>query len=507
MSRPNILILQADQMAAQALSLYGGFTETPHLAGLAADGTVFENFYCNYPLCAPSRFSMLTGQLASTIGAWDNAAELPAAVPTFAHYLRQAGYHTCLSGKMHFIGPDQFHGFEDRLTTEIYPADFAWLPDWETRAQGWAPNRDTIERGGVTVHNMQLAYDEEATFYAERQIYEYARATDRPFCLVVSLTHPHFPFLVPPRYWDLYRDDEIPMPRIGRLPDAELDPHSRRVRRVLGLEDSDVTPDQTRDARHAYFGAIRYFDDKVGRLLRALKEARLDDETAVIVTSDHGEMLGERGLWCKDLFFEWAMRVPFITRIPGLPGGNRVGELASLVDLLPTLLDLAGIDEATLAEPVEGTSLLDSMRAGTRTGRHRVAAEYSAEGADAPMIMIRRDGFKYIHAEGDPPQLFDLESDPDELVNLADRPEQAERCETFRAEVERDWDLSSMDREIRLSQRRRALVAAALDEGRHESWDHQPRPDHSRLYVRGRTGSEAVDRKIRLPAEGYPFRQ
>ena len=146
MPRPNILILQADQMAAQALSLYGGFTETPHLAGLAADGTVFENFYCNYPLCAPSRFSMLTGQLASTIGAWDNAAELPAAIPTFAHYLRRAGYHTCLSGKMHFIGPDQFHGFEDRLTTEIYPADFAWLPDWETRAQGWAPNRDTIER-------------------------------------------------------------------------------------------------------------------------------------------------------------------------------------------------------------------------------------------------------------------------------------------------------------------------------------------------------------------------
>ena len=192
--KPNIVIFQADQLSAQALSMYGGFCKTPYLDSLASNGVVFVNAYCNNPLCAPSRLSMMTGRLTSDIGAYDNAAELPSAIPTFAHYLRSAGYHTCLSGKMHFIGADQFHGFEERLTTEIYPSDFAWLPDWESKKQSFVPIRNTIERAGVCAWNMQLAYDEDVAFQAIRKIYEYAREPDNPFCMVVSLTHPHPPF-------------------------------------------------------------------------------------------------------------------------------------------------------------------------------------------------------------------------------------------------------------------------------------------------------------------------
>ena len=130
--QPNILILQADQLTAGALACYGGkVAKTPHMDRLAREGVVFESFYTNSPLCAPSRFSMMSGQLPSAIGAYDNAAEFAADVPTFAHYLRAAGYQTVLSGKMHFCGPDQLHGFEERLTTDIYPADYGWTPDWD----------------------------------------------------------------------------------------------------------------------------------------------------------------------------------------------------------------------------------------------------------------------------------------------------------------------------------------------------------------------------------------
>ena len=122
---PNVVLVMADQLAAQALPYYGhGIVKAPHLEALAGDGVVFDNAYCNAPLCAPSRFSMLSARLPSRIGAFDNAAEFPASVPTLAHYLRVMGYRTCVGGKMHFVGPDQLHGFDyrrRRTVSAIWP--------------------------------------------------------------------------------------------------------------------------------------------------------------------------------------------------------------------------------------------------------------------------------------------------------------------------------------------------------------------------------------------------
>ena len=215
-ARQNVLVIQADQLAAPLLRRYGGKAKTPHLDCFAASGAVFKNFYCNYPLCGPSRGSMLTGKIASRVGVYDNAAELPASEPTVAHFLRHNGYQTCLSGKMHFIGPDQLHGFEERLTTDIYPADFAWLPDWETGEKGFEPMRNTIENAGVCAWNMQIAFDEEATQRAIHKLYDFSRnPDDNPFFLFVSLSHPHHPFLTLPEFWEMYSDDEIPGPVVG----------------------------------------------------------------------------------------------------------------------------------------------------------------------------------------------------------------------------------------------------------------------------------------------------
>jgi choline-sulfatase len=170
-NQPNILILMADQLTAGALPCYGNRTAlTPHIDALAAAGVVFDSFYCNSPLCAPSRFSFLAGQLPSRIGAFDNAAEFPAAVPTFAHYLRGAGYQTILSGKMHFCGPDQLHGFEERLTTDIYPADFGWTPDWSRPAErpGWYHTMDSVTQAGPCTRTNQIDFDDEVVFAADR---------------------------------------------------------------------------------------------------------------------------------------------------------------------------------------------------------------------------------------------------------------------------------------------------------------------------------------------------
>ncbi|HMD29602.1 MAG TPA: sulfatase-like hydrolase/transferase, partial [Steroidobacteraceae bacterium] len=159
--RPNVLVLMADQLTAGALRAYGGqVAKTPYIDALAEQSVVFESFYCNSPLCAPSRFSWLSGQLPSKIGGYDNAAEFPAQVPTFAHYLRQAGYQTALSGKMHFCGPDQLHGFEERLTTDIYPADFGWTPDWNRfdARPDWYHNMDSVTQAGPCTRTNQIDF-------------------------------------------------------------------------------------------------------------------------------------------------------------------------------------------------------------------------------------------------------------------------------------------------------------------------------------------------------------
>ena len=285
----------ADQLAPQFTSAYGNEKiKTPCMNKLAQTGMRFDAAYCNAPLCAPSRFSFMSGQHITRIAAYDNASEFPATIPTFAHYLKLMGYRTCLSGKMHFVGPDQLHGFEERLTTDIYPADHAWTPDWEApdeRIDKWYHNMESVREAGVTNTTFQYEYDEETTFYARRRIFEYAMEDIKPFCMVVSLIHPHDPYLARPEHWNLYNHDEIQMPIIP----PSSDPHSERLRHGIQADVVKVTDEEIRNARHAYFANCSYFDENVGVVIKALEESGQIDNTIVIVTSDHGDMLGERG--------------------------------------------------------------------------------------------------------------------------------------------------------------------------------------------------------------------
>ncbi|TLY87739.1 MAG: choline-sulfatase [Gammaproteobacteria bacterium] len=500
-ARPNLLILMADQLTAGALPAYGGkVAKTPHLDELADAGVVFESFYCNSPLCAPSRCSWLAGQLPSKIGAYDNAAELAAQVPTFAHYLRRAGYRTVLSGKMHFCGPDQLHGFEERLTTDIYPADFGWTPDWTRfdERPGWYHTMDSVIKAGPCTRTNQTDFDDEVVFAARQKLFDIARGKDRrPFCLVVSMTHPHDPYVIPEPYWNRYRDSEIDLPRVTER-ELDEDPHSRRLRHVIGLTLAQPNETQIRAARRAYLGALSYVDDQIGSLLATLRQARLAANTVIMVLADHGDMLGERGLWYKMNFFENACRIPLIVHAPERFLPHRVSESASLLDILPTLVDLASEGEAlAYAAPIDGRSLLPALEGGAGPGQ--VVGEYLAEGAVAPIVMIRRGRYKFVHSAADPDQLYDLTADPDERVNLSSRADCAAIVAEFRAEVARRWALDEIHQAVLASQRRRHLVYAALREGCYRPWDHQPLRDASRLYIRNDQELNDLEALARFP--------
>jgi choline-sulfatase len=503
--RPDILLIMADQLAPSALPFHGNsVTVAPALSSLAESGVVFDAAYTASPLCSPARASLLTGMLPSRTGVYDNAAEFSSSIPTFAHYLRGAGYRTVLAGKMHFCGPDQLHGFEERLTTDIYPADFGWTPDWDhpDDRPTWYHDMSSVTEAGPCVRSNQLDFDEEVTFAAERSLFGHIRSGDeRPFCYVVSYTHPHDPFTIPGQWWDLYDAADIPLPRHPHP--GDLQPHEERLRAVCAMNDVRVTDDHVRAARRAYYGAISFVDDQVARLLRVLRETGRLHDTVVIVTSDHGEMLGERGAWYKMSFYEGSARVPLVVSWPKRFTPGRVATTVSTMDLLPTLVDLAGGDGADrddhpeVAGPVDGHSLLPHLR--VQPGRDEVLGEYLAEGAIAPIVMIRRGRHKFIHSPADPDQLFDLVADPDELVNLASDPDRAEIVAEFRRDVEARWDLAALDRDVRLSQRRRRAVTAALGTGIRSPWDYAPGYDAAHRYIRNDRDLGDLEREARYP--------
>ena len=494
MPRPNILLLMADQLAASWLPAYGhGIVQAPHLDRLAREGAVFEHAYCPSPLCTPSRAALLTGRLPSRTGVYDNAAELRASEPTVAHHLRAAGYATCLSGKMHFVGPDQQHGYERRLTPDVYPADLDWTPDWRMPATDrlpWYHSMESVLEPGVCAASMQMDYDDVVAARAVRHLFDHARGDDRPFFLTVSFTHPHDPWELRREYWDRYDAGAIDLPAVGSIPRDEADPHSVRLRDLSGIDAAGLDDAQIRRARHGYYAAISYVDERIGEVLSALREAGLEDDTIVLFTSDHGELLGERGLWYKMAFFDAAARVPLFAWAPGRIAPARIPQPVSLLDVAPTLLELAGLEPE---DTHDGRSLAPAL-AGAALDHADVVAEYLAEGVSAPAVMLRRGRHKYIWCAGDPEQLYDLHADPYELRNLA--PDEPERCAELYADVRRRWDLGALREEVLHSQAERRLVARALNAGARTDWTYVPPADAG--FVRGADDLYAVQRRLRL---------
>ena len=488
MSKPNILVVMADQLAPHFTGAYGHpLVRTPAMDAVVDRGVRFDAAYCSSPLCAPSRFSMMAGRLASEIGAFDNGSEFAASIPTMAHYLRLAGYRTILSGKMHFVGPDQLHGFEERLTTDVYPSDFAWTANWDAateRLGKWFYNLETVTDAGPVLANFQIDYDDEVGFTAVRRLYDMARGDrgERPFFMVASFTHPHDPYEARPEWWNLYDPDDIDLP--DPISDDAVDPHTLRIRQGIQAAGAGYSEDQYRTARHGYYAATSYFDSWLGRLVDALAETGRLDDSVIIVISDHGDMLGDRGVFFKMSFFERSTRVPLIMAGPGVAAGTTVANACSLVDLLPTLLDIASDGGAwpEFDTPISGRSLWGLATGGTDDIDETVG-EYMAVMTSQPIFMIRRGRHKYIHCDSDPALLYDLEADPLERTNLIDDPGHAELTAAFAAETARRWNSTAIRERVLASQRSRRMVRAAMA-GNGHGWDYRPERDATTEYVR-----------------------
>jgi choline-sulfatase len=497
--KPNILVIMVDQLNG---TLWpdgpADWLHTPHLKALAERSARFQNCYTASPLCAPARASFMAGQLPSRTRVYDNAAEFASSIPTFAHHLRRAGYHTVLSGKMHFVGPDQMHGFEERLTTDIYPADFGWTPDYRKpgeRIDWWYHNMGSVTGAGVAEITNQLEYDDEVAFNAVQKIYDLSRGADeRPWCMTVSFTHPHDPYVARKKYWDMYEDCDHLMPEVGPIPYEEQDNHSKRIFDANDWRSYNLTDEMVQRSRRAYFANITYLDDKIGEILSVLDATR--QEAIVVFVSDHGDMLGERGLWYKMNFFEGSARVPLMIAAPNMSAGL-VTEAVSTLDVCPTLCDLAGVSMSEVMPWTDGESLV-----GLTDGRRReapVRMEYAAEASYAPLVGLRRGKYKHVRCALDPDLLFDLDADPQEMNNLANDPGHAALAAEMRAESEKLWDLNRFDGDVRESQARRWVVYEALRNGAYFPWDYQPLQKASERYMRNHMDLNILETSKRFP--------
>ena len=486
----NLLVLMVDQLAGTLMA--GGpasWIPAPHLQALHDRSVRFEAAYCASLLCAPSRAAFMTGLLPSESGVYDNAAELPAAIPTFAHRLRALGHRTILAGKMDFVGPDQLHGFEERLTTDIYPADFGWTPDWSRsgkRIDWWYHNLGSVLHAGTAQTTNQLEFDDEVAFRTRQRLHQLARrADDRSFTLVASFTHPHDPYVARPEFMARVPVESVAMPVV---PVPAGDPHSRRLAAVADSAGFPLGEAHVRAARRAYGANIAYLDDAVGAILATLAECGFAEDTAVLFLADHGDLLGEHGLWFKMSFREASGRVPLWFAVPGGPAPARVETPASLLDVGDTLVALAG-----------GDGPRDLMALARGGAGRPVPAEYMAEGAVAPMVMWREGSWKFVRAEGDPGQLFDLATDPHECHNRTDDPAAGEVLAAMHATVAARWNLERLDADVRESQRRRLLVHDALSRGRRTGWDHAPVDDAGHRFMRNHLDLNLVEAAARFP--------
>ena len=499
MTTPNILILMVDQLNG---TLFpdgpADWLHASNLKKLAARSVRFQNCYTASPLCAPGRASFMSGQLPSVTGVYDNAAEFPSSLPTYAHHLRRAGYQTALSGKMHFVGPDQLHGFEERLTTDIYPPDFGWTPDYRKpgeRIDWWYHNMGSVTGAGVAEITNQMEYDDEVAYEAVRKIYDLSRGHDaRPWCLTVSFTHPHDPYVARKKYWDLYEDCDHLLPDISAMDYDAHDPHSKRIFDANDWRSFDITQEDIKRSRRAYFANISYLDDKIGEILETLETTR--QEAVILFVSDHGDMLGERGLWFKMSFYEGSSRVPMMMAASGIEP-RLVTDPVSNIDVCPTLCDIAGISMDDVAPWTQGETLLPIANGAMRT--KPVAMEYAAEASYAPMVSLRRGPYKFNRCTLDPDQLFDLENDPNELVNLIGDPEFDDIRAEFGALADAKWDLARFDEEVRRSQARRWIVYEALRNGDYYPWDYQPLKKASERFMRNHMDLNVVEENQRFP--------
>ena len=450
MTRPvNQLILMSDEHTRHVLGCYGnGVVQTPNLDRLAARGTVFTDAYTPVPICVPARASFATGLYGHATGHWDNATPYTGTPRGWGHAMQDTGRLVGSIGKLHYRNGDDPVGLDFQ---EIAMHVVNGVGDVLGCVREPLPKRWKSHAMAENIGPGETSYTEYDRNIAEAAA-EWITArkdNDEPWTLFVSMVAPHFPLVAPQEFYDLYADRGLMPTKTHAAADH---PWHRAMRDCIMYD--NFTPERTRIALAAYYGLVSFMDANMGRVLDALDAAGLSDSTQVIYTSDHGDNIGERGLWGKSNMFEESAGIPLIAAGPGLPEGHRCKTPASLVDLYPTLLVEAGI----AVEPDRpGTSLVTLANRPDDPERV-VFSEYHAMGAASGAFMIRKGRWKLVHYVGMPPELYDLVDDPAELTNLGEHPSHEAVRADLMAELMRICDPQTVNSRALADQR--TIVAA-----------------------------------------------
>jgi choline-sulfatase len=458
----NVLFIMSDQHSRHVLGCYGNAAaQTPALDALAARGTRFANSYCNFPICVPSRASFATGRYAHQIGSWDNASPYVGTEATsWGHRLTEQGHTVTTIGKLHYRRVDDPSGFPDqRLPMHVLEGEgdlYGLLrADMPVRPQS---RRQVLEaRAGESEYTR---YDRAIAQAAARWLQDEAPVQRRPWCLFVSFVTPHFPLIAPPEHFNRFHPDDLPWPVQGR---PEEWPHHPVIERHRGQQALGQPFDEAtvRNAMVAYYGLVSFMDEQVGRVLQAVDDADLRASTRIVYTSDHGEMLGEHGMWWKSSLYEGSVGVPMIVAGPDIPAGKVRNTNVSLVDCFPTIVEGVGAEFAAVDRDLPGRSLWRLAREADQA--REVFAEYHAIFSPSAAFMLRDDRYKYHHYVGFPPQLFDLQSDPNEEHDLAADPARAGTLARMDRQLRAIVDPEDADRRANADQQRKIAAAGGKE--------------------------------------------
>ncbi|MEL6521885.1 MAG: sulfatase-like hydrolase/transferase [Pseudomonadota bacterium] len=457
----NVLFILSDEHARDISGCYGNqIVQTPNIDALSARGVTFENAYCNSPICVPSRASLATGEYPHRTRYWDNAQPYDGRVPTWHHHLRGAGHEVVSIGKLHYRSPDDDAGFSE-IHHPIYVPDGQGDVIGLLRKNG-RPRKAASAMADKVGRGMSgySEFDDRVAGAAEKWLSNQAGTSDKPWILFVSFVLPHFPLIAPEPFFDMY--DGVPIPMPDQYSPDERPVHSGvdAYRKSFNYDDYFDEP-KVRTALQAYYGMCSFMDHNVGRVLSALSAAGLADDTVVIYASDHGESLGNRGLWGKSVFYEDSAAVPMILAGPGVAKGRRCKTPTSLVDIYPTIIQSAGgqLDERERRLP--GSDLRDIAQ---RSDQERVVfSEYHAAGSTTGGFMVRKGDWKLVYYVGHPPQLFDLASDPRETTDCSGQKKTAAILADLLAELRRIVDPEAADARAFADQAKRIEQLGGID--------------------------------------------
>jgi choline-sulfatase len=452
----NLLFLMSDEHNRALSGCYGHpVVQTPNIDSLARRGVRFSRGYCNSPICVAARASLATGRYVHQLRTWDNSAPYTGTFASWGHRLVAEGHKVSTIGKLHFRSTEDDTGYPDqRLAMHVEEGTgdlYALL-----RTTGALPRRPKVRERITKTHvgeSEYSRYDRAVAGAAENWLRTEAGAADRPWVLFVSFATPHYPLTAPKEFADMYSPTDVVLPKQYGLNERPRHPVLEAMRSTFDVDD-EFDEGTIRRALAAYYALCTFMDAQVGRVLKALDESGLAARTRVIYTSDHGDTLGEHGLWWKYSMYEGSAGVPFILAGPGVPQGTVVDTNVSHVDCFPTILENAGVAPRPEDRDLPGRSLFTFVDSGAKPEARAVFGEYHAAGSITGYFMIRGARFKLIEYVGFVPQLFDLGADPDEQTDLAANADYADMLREMSSELRRVCDPVAVDREARADQTR-----------------------------------------------------